>query len=186
MYPADGIRSQLEWTSTLSTTNAPQPTEKTKFLRKVRDRCSKMKISPLTTTRPQSSLQSVGVLTFVTSHWYLFLFLLGPNTNTVEKLAALRRAGVNVGEWQTDFSGLISQRNVSLVRMNFSHGSYEYHQSVIDNTRKAVAREYLFSTMTYLLNLHNRGPQWSPCGYRPRHCARSFPSPKTLLTPKFL
>lgn len=25
------------------------------------------------------------------------------------------------------------------VRMNFSHGSYEYHQSVIDNTRKMVA-----------------------------------------------
>jgi pyruvate kinase len=24
------------------------------------------------------------------------------------------------------------------VRMNFSHGSYEYHQSVIDNTRAAV------------------------------------------------
>lgn len=24
------------------------------------------------------------------------------------------------------------------MRMNFSHGSYEYHQSVIDNTRKAV------------------------------------------------
>jgi len=24
--------------------------------------------------------------------------------------------------------------------MNFSHGSYEYHQSVIDNTRKMVAR----------------------------------------------
>ncbi len=23
--------------------------------------------------------------------------------------------------------------------MNFSHGSYEYHQSVIDNVRKAVA-----------------------------------------------
>lgn len=35
MYPADGIRSQLEWNSTLSTTNAPVPTEKTKFLRKV-------------------------------------------------------------------------------------------------------------------------------------------------------
>lgn len=31
----------------------------------------------------------------------------------------LRRAGLNV------------------VRMNFSHGSYEYHQSVIDNTRQA-------------------------------------------------
>ena len=23
--------------------------------------------------------------------------------------------------------------------MNFSHGSYEYHQSVIDNTRKMIA-----------------------------------------------
>jgi hypothetical protein len=28
------------------------------------------------------------------------------------------------------------------VRMNFSHGSYEYHQSVIDNTRKMVAGTY--------------------------------------------
>ncbi len=26
--------------------------------------------------------------------------------------------------------------------MNFSHGEYEYHQSVIDNTRKVVSREY--------------------------------------------
>ncbi|EEB99642.1 hypothetical protein MPER_00642, partial [Moniliophthora perniciosa FA553] len=47
----------------------------------------------------------------------------GPKVNTVEKLSELRRAGVNV------------------VRMNFSHGSYEYHQSVIDNTRKMVAAE---------------------------------------------
>ncbi|KIJ40159.1 hypothetical protein M422DRAFT_230321 [Sphaerobolus stellatus SS14] len=46
---------------------------------------------------------------------------IGPKVNTVEKLSELRDAGVNV------------------VRMNFSHGSYEYHQSVIDNTRKAVA-----------------------------------------------
>ncbi|THH06811.1 hypothetical protein EW145_g3821, partial [Phellinidium pouzarii] len=43
-------------------------------------------------------------------------------TNSVEKLAELRQAGVNI------------------VRMNFSHGEYEYHQSVIDNTRKAVER----------------------------------------------
>ncbi|KAI6129246.1 pyruvate kinase [Pisolithus croceorrhizus] len=48
---------------------------------------------------------------------------IGPNTNSVDKLAALRRAGVNV------------------VRMNFSHGSYDYHQSVIDNTRKMVTSE---------------------------------------------
>ncbi|EEB07694.1 pyruvate kinase [Schizosaccharomyces japonicus yFS275] len=46
---------------------------------------------------------------------------IGPKTNSVEKLAALRDAGMNV------------------VRMNFSHGSYEYHQSVIDNARKAAA-----------------------------------------------
>ncbi len=35
----------------------------------------------------------------------------------------LRRAGLNV------------------VRMNFSHGSYEYHQSVIDNTREAEKQQ---------------------------------------------
>jgi pyruvate kinase len=44
---------------------------------------------------------------------------IGPKTNSAEKINALRRAGLNV------------------VRMNFSHGSYEYHQSVIDNARKA-------------------------------------------------
>jgi pyruvate kinase len=44
---------------------------------------------------------------------------IGPKTNSAEKINALRRAGLNV------------------VRMNFSHGSYEYHQSVIDNAREA-------------------------------------------------
>lgn len=28
--------------------------------------------------------------------------------------------------------------------MNFSHGSHEYHQSVIDNTRAAAARKFFF------------------------------------------
>lgn len=28
--------------------------------------------------------------------------------------------------------------------MNFSHGEYEYHQSVIDNTRKMVSRTCSF------------------------------------------
>ncbi|KAH7928522.1 pyruvate kinase [Leucogyrophana mollusca] len=88
MFAYDGIRSQLEWNSTLSVANAPQPTAETKFLRKTS-----------------------------------IIATIGPNTNTVEKLAALRRAGVNV------------------VRMNFSHGSYDYHQSVIDNTRKMVAAD---------------------------------------------
>ncbi|KAH9937184.1 pyruvate kinase [Fomitopsis serialis] len=45
---------------------------------------------------------------------------IGPKVNNVDMLGKLVRAGVNI------------------VRMNFSHGSYEYHQSVIDNTRKMV------------------------------------------------
>ncbi|KAK1229681.1 Pyruvate kinase [Marasmius sp. AFHP31] len=88
MFPSDGIRSQLEWSSTLSTVNAPIPSESTKFHRKTS-----------------------------------IIATIGPKVNTVEKLSELRRAGVNV------------------VRMNFSHGSYEYHQSVIDNTRKMVEAE---------------------------------------------
>ncbi|GAW16761.1 hypothetical protein ANO14919_061980 [Xylariales sp. No.14919] len=44
---------------------------------------------------------------------------IGPKTNSVEAINKLRSAGLNV------------------VRMNFSHGSYEYHQSVIDNARAA-------------------------------------------------
>ncbi|KAF2836949.1 pyruvate kinase [Patellaria atrata CBS 101060] len=44
---------------------------------------------------------------------------IGPKTNSAEKINLLRKAGLNV------------------VRMNFSHGSYEYHQSVIDNARAA-------------------------------------------------
>jgi pyruvate kinase len=44
---------------------------------------------------------------------------IGPKTNSPEAINKLRTAGLNV------------------VRMNFSHGSYEYHQSVIDNTRAA-------------------------------------------------
>jgi len=43
---------------------------------------------------------------------------IGPKTNSVEMLSKLRSAGMNI------------------VRLNFSHGSYEFHQSIIDNTRK--------------------------------------------------
>ncbi|CAH0053532.1 unnamed protein product [Clonostachys solani] len=48
---------------------------------------------------------------------------IGPKTNSVEAINKLRTAGLNV------------------VRMNFSHGSYEYHQSVIDNARAAEASQ---------------------------------------------
>ncbi|KAI9856082.1 MAG: Pyruvate kinase [Vezdaea acicularis] len=44
---------------------------------------------------------------------------IGPKTNSVEKINMLRKAGLNI------------------VRMNFSHGSYEYHQSVVDNAKEA-------------------------------------------------
>ncbi|WOO82084.1 Pyruvate kinase [Vanrija pseudolonga] len=47
---------------------------------------------------------------------------IGPKTNNVETLIQLADAGMNI------------------VRMNFSHGSYEYHQSVIDNARAAAKR----------------------------------------------
>ncbi|WVR08704.1 pyruvate kinase [Kwoniella sp. DSM 27419] len=47
---------------------------------------------------------------------------IGPKTNNVDTLVQLADAGMNI------------------VRMNFSHGSYEYHQSVIDNARAAAAK----------------------------------------------
>jgi len=40
--------------------------------------------------------------------------------------------------------------------MNFSHGSYEYHQSVIDNTRKAAAS---FVRRPIAIALDTKGPE---------------------------
>ena len=59
---------------------------------------------------------------------------IGPKVNNVESLTNLREAGMNI------------------VRMNFSHGSYEYHQSVIDNVRTAVAGMSLSSHLFLLPN----------------------------------
>lgn len=63
---------------------------------------------------------------------------IGPKTNNVEALNGLRRAGLNV------------------VRMNFSHGSHEYHQSVIDNTREAVRVQ---SGRPVAIALDTKGPE---------------------------
>jgi pyruvate kinase len=63
---------------------------------------------------------------------------IGPKTNSVEKINALRRAGLNV------------------VRMNFSHGSYEYHQSVIDNAREA---ERVQTGRPVAIALDTKGPE---------------------------
>ncbi|CAK5264558.1 unnamed protein product [Mycena citricolor] len=104
MYPTDGIRSQLEWSSTLTSLTIPSAEEESKYLRKT-----------------------------------AIIATIGPNTNSVEKLSELRRAGVNV------------------VRMNFSHGEYSYHQSVIDNTRKAVAADPAGRPMAIALD--TKGPE---------------------------
>ena len=32
---------------------------------------------------------------------------------------------------------MLRKAGLNVVRMNFSHGSYEYHQSVIDHSREA-------------------------------------------------
>lgn len=63
---------------------------------------------------------------------------IGPKTNSAEKINALRKVGLNV------------------VRMNFSHGSYEYHQSVIDNARKAESTQ---AGRPLAIALDTKGPE---------------------------
>ncbi|CAD6565311.1 MAG: Pyruvate kinase [Tremellales sp. Tagirdzhanova-0007] len=63
---------------------------------------------------------------------------IGPKTNTVDMLEQLMHAGMNI------------------VRMNFSHGSYEYHQSVIDNSRAAAAK---YAGRPIAIALDTKGPE---------------------------
>lgn len=63
---------------------------------------------------------------------------IGPKTNNVETLVRLRKAGLNI------------------VRMNFSHGAYEYHQSVIDNSRKS---EEVYPGRPLAIALDTKGPE---------------------------
>jgi len=63
---------------------------------------------------------------------------IGPKTNSVKAINQLRIAGLNV------------------VRMNFSHGSYEYHQSVIDNAREA---EKVQAGRQLAIALDTKGPE---------------------------
>lgn len=63
---------------------------------------------------------------------------IGPKTNSVEAINKLRTAGLNV------------------VRMNFSHGSYEYHQSVINNAREA---EKVQKGRQIAIALDTKGPE---------------------------
>ncbi|MCJ1343567.1 Pyruvate kinase [Peltigera leucophlebia] len=63
---------------------------------------------------------------------------IGPKTNSYAKINELRKAGLGI------------------VRMNFSHGSYEYHQSVIDNSREA---ERIQPGRPLAIALDTKGPE---------------------------
>lgn len=77
-----------------------------------------------------------------TPHKYLrrssIIGTIGPKTNSVEALVKLRKAGLNIA------------------RMNFSHGSYEYHQSVIDNCIKS---EEIYKGRPLAIALDTKGPE---------------------------
>lgn len=97
MFIYDGIRSQLEWNSTLSPAKAILPAAETKFLRKVRHHPSSAGNSRF--TQPVDRHHRDDRCEFrLGGSIKRLIFVSGPNTNSVEKLAALRRAGVNVGE----------------------------------------------------------------------------------------
>ncbi|KAM5350584.1 hypothetical protein ACJ41O_007089 [Fusarium nematophilum] len=63
---------------------------------------------------------------------------IGPKTNSVDAINRLRDAGLNV------------------VRMNFSHGSYEYHKSVIDHARES---ESSHDGRNVAIALDTKGPE---------------------------
>ncbi|KAJ4167579.1 Pyruvate kinase [Fusarium falciforme] len=63
---------------------------------------------------------------------------IGPKTNSVEAINNLRDAGLNV------------------VRMNFSHGSYEYHKSVIEHARES---EKTHEGRNVAIALDTKGPE---------------------------
>eukprot|EP00908_Phaeocystis_cordata_P008020 Transcript_18689.p1 GENE.Transcript_18689~~Transcript_18689.p1 ORF type:complete len:573 (+),score=285.53 Transcript_18689:161-1720(+) len=65
---------------------------------------------------------------------------IGPKTKSVEMLTKLREAGLNI------------------VRMNFSHGSYEYHGEVIANTRESVA-QFPLNGRPVAIALDTKGPE---------------------------
>ena len=65
---------------------------------------------------------------------------IGPKTKSVEMLTELRKAGMNI------------------VRMNFSHGSYEYHGEVIANARESQKQEPL-DGRPVAIALDTKGPE---------------------------
>ena len=156
---AELITSRIEWAASLDPTKAQVPTEETKYHRKV---CPIRATVDLFAFPPQPLTSNICAYNRRPSSQPLVRYLShkrrepvfecvgipGPNVNNVEKLTELRRAGVNIGvsfSWPAYprvLNGIYAriQPHSLPVRMNFSHGEYEYHQSVIDNTRKMVSR----------------------------------------------
>ena len=66
---------------------------------------------------------------------------IGPKTQAPEKLTMLREAGLNI------------------VRMNFSHGSYEYHGSVIAATRESAKSDPKNGGRLTAIALDTKGPE---------------------------
>jgi hypothetical protein len=97
--PSEPPRSRLEWCATLNPGAAPQTTEENKYHRKVRIATHLSCPSPYLVIRHRSSRQSVSIIeTYACLIWLLSYASTGPKVNTPEKLAELRRAGVNIGE----------------------------------------------------------------------------------------
>ncbi|CCD25211.1 pyruvate kinase PYK2 NDAI_0E03940 [Naumovozyma dairenensis CBS 421] len=63
---------------------------------------------------------------------------IGPKSNSIEMITSLRDAGLNI------------------IRMNFSHGTHEFHSSVIDN---AVQSEFLDDGRPLGIALDTKGPE---------------------------
>lgn len=63
---------------------------------------------------------------------------IGPKTNNAEVMVKLRKAGLNI------------------VRMNFSHGEYSYHKSVIENARRS---EEIYKGRPLAIALDTKGPE---------------------------
>ncbi len=98
-FPTDAIRSRLEWNATLNPAAAPQTTEETKYQRKVRIALHLGYALPYLVARRRSSRPSVSLRMYgACPIWFLNYICTGPKVNTVEKLAELQRAGVNIGK----------------------------------------------------------------------------------------
>ena len=89
---------------------------------------------------------------------------IGPKTKAVEQLTMLRRAGMNIVRCRRRrppppaLTPRPRRRRPRQVRMNFSHGSYEYHGEVIDNARASVAAEPLDGRLLAIA-LDTKGPE---------------------------